>query len=77
MSQVLYYSEFDFHGKWFCIITTGNFNTYLTESFRDDLFTFPLKISPINPAGLTCVMILSCLALMMTSHFRHAGERFS
>lgn len=52
MCGVLYYSEFDFHGKWFCIITTENFHTFLAESYPDDLFTFLLKISPIYPAGL-------------------------
>lgn len=61
MCGVLYYSEFDFHGKQFCIITTENFHTFLTESYPDDLFTFLLKISPINPAGLTCEMTLLCL----------------
>lgn len=60
MCQVLYYSDFDFYGRWFCIITTGNFNTYVTESYLGDLFIFPLQINPINPVGLTCVTILSC-----------------
>lgn len=61
MCGVHYYSEFDFHGKWFCIITTENFHTFLAESYPDDLFTFLLKISPVYPAGLTCEMILLCL----------------
>lgn len=74
MCRVLYYSEFYFHVKWFCIISTGNVNTYLTESYLDDLFTFPLKISPINPAGLTCVMMLSCFLHNDDKPFQTCGR---
>lgn len=76
MCWVLYYSEFDFHGKWLCIITTGNLNTYLTKFSW--CFVHLLLESQSHKSCRTylCDEIIMHFALMMTSHFRRGRGVF-